>query len=322
MPSADLFIREGDTVPILTDTILDQNGNPVTNLSTVSLVLRSLEAPTPVTLTGTASIVFGATVQYVWSATDTQLAGAGLFSAEWHCTLTTGGTYTFPNDGYRTISIEPSLIDIPQSLVSIPDAKDVLNIPADDDSHDQKILRFLQGVQVIVEGICGPMVPQLIEEWHEGGTTSISLRRRPSTALGMSPILTLMACSEYMGPIEWPLTIVQSPDLGQLYSCMLETRLGRVVRRTAGGGVQPFADQGEQSVHVIYQTGQATIPANIYEGTLEIVRCFYQTGQQGGNEAWGGKSSDESQQAGPMYGAISTIVRGWIGPAKKYPRLA
>lgn len=324
MPTADLFIRAGDTSPALTDTILDASGNTLTTLSSVTLRMRSLQTGTDVALTGIASIVSGANVRYVWSSTDTGAAGPGLYMAEWACTLTGGGTYTYPNDGYRTISIEPALSSIGQTLVSIPDAKDVLNISADDRSHDLKLLRFIQGVQVIVESQCGPVVPQIIEEWHNGGSIRIALRRRPSTALGTSPLLVLMACSEYLGPIEWPLSIVQSPDLAQIYSCMLDARRGVVIRTTAGGGVQPFADQGPMAVHVVYQAGQSKVPANIYEGTLEIVRDFYQKTQQAGPAAWGNSTDhDEYAPSGPPMGfLIAGRVREWLGPMRRRPSIA
>src|ERR1700729_258239 len=110
MPTADLFIRAGDTVPVVTDTILDQNGLAL-NLTgaTVTFRLRSLQSAAPVTLTGTASVTNATlgTVQYAWAAADT--ATSGLYMAEWQVALPGGGTYTFPNDGYRTIAIEQPL---------------------------------------------------------------------------------------------------------------------------------------------------------------------------------------------------------------------
>lgn len=331
MASADLFIRAGDTSPVFTDTILDPvTGSPISNLASVTFTLRSLQGPQPVTLTGTASIVSGAVVQYAWSSTDTATAGAGLYNAEWHYTLTGGQTGTFPNNGYRTISIEYALTNAPQQLVSIADAKEYASIPSSDTTQDEKLLRFITALRPVVESITGPVIPQQYEEWYPGGSVKITLRHRPRPGFGTSPLLTLMSCSEYLGPIEWPLAIIQSPDVGQLYSCMLNARLGQVVRRTAGGGVQPFAGgPGDpQAVHVIYEAGQNFVPANVYEGTLELIRHNFQqtqqaTGRVGGVVPAGGRGEDPDVSAeGIATGLIWGKALSMLSPTKRFPSFA
>jgi hypothetical protein len=320
--SADLFIRAGDTSPIFTDTILDPSGHTVANLSTVTLVLRSLQSAAPVTLTGTASIVSGSSVQYVWASTDTITAGPGLYNAEWDCVLSDGSTYTYPNNGYRTISIEQPLTTAPEELVSIADAKEYANIPSEDTTQDEKLLRFIRSLRPVVEHITGPIIPQQFEEWHDGGNTWIKLLHSPRTGMGTSPILTVLACSEYLGPIEWPLSIITSPDQGQLYSCMVEIRRGRVVRRTAGGGVQAFACQGPQSVHVIYESGQSVVPDNVYEATLELIRNNFQSTQQAnrspGPYPSSGGGGDEQGPRGLIWGRASKL----LAPTRRFPSIA
>jgi hypothetical protein len=326
MASADLFIRAGDTTPAFGDTILDANGSPMLGVTAVTFVLRSLQTAQPVALTGTASIVSGAVVQFAWSAADTLNAGPGLYNAEWHCTLSGGGTYTYPNNGYRTISIEQPLSSAPQQLVSIADAKEYASIPSSDMTQDEKLLRFIRSIRPVVENITGPIIPQQFEEWHDGGATYIVLRHSPKTGMGTTPILQVQACSEYMGPIEWPLAIITSPDQGQLYSCMPEIRLGRVVRRTAGGGVQPFACQGPQSVHVVYTAGQSVVPDNVYEGTLELIRINFQSTQQSTRSPGPYPVRDDETEMGPpgvpMGFLVPGRVRELLSPTKRYPSLA
>jgi len=328
MASADLFIRAGDTTPVFTDTILDAGGNAY-NLTgkTVTFTLRSLQAAAPVALTGTVTVTNAAAgaVSFTWGANDTTNAGAGLYNAEWR--VVTDG-YTYPNDGYRTVSIEQALATAPTQLVSIADAKEYASIPSSDRTQDEKLLRFIKSIRPVVESITGPIIPQQFEEWHDGGASFIKLRHAPRTGYGTSPLLTLMACSEYNGPVEWPLAIVASPDLGQLYSVMLDVRLGRVVRRTAGGAVQAFPNM-LQSVHVIYEAGQTVVPDNVYEGTCELIRVNYQRTQQagrGGVVPAGAEARDDEADMGapgvPLGFLVPGRVRELLSPTKRFPSIA
>ena len=320
MATADLFIRQADVLPTLSNTITDQSGNPV-NLTgaSVSLVLRTLMSSEPITLAGSATVTNAAAgqVQYAWNTADT--ATAGLYNAEWHCSGgSVGGTYTYPNDGYITISVEQSL-NLPggQLLVSLADAKDVLNIASSDRTHDAKIIRFINAIQVIIENMVGPVIPTVREEWADGGQYAIRVRRRPSSALGTSPLLNLMACSEYRGPIEYSLSIIQSPDFGSVYSCMMDT-YGTITRRSAGGGIIAFPSM-PRSVHYWYETGQQTVPWNIYEGTLELLREHYQQTQQMSR----GRSASYLDEDTPTQGVVGYLVSGkvrqWLAPVRKHP---
>jgi hypothetical protein len=315
---ADLTIRQGDTTPTFTEVLTDQNGNQL-NLTgaTCTFVMREMYSAAPVV--NAAMTITNPTygiVTYNWSSTDT--ATAGLYMGEIHVVLSGGGTFTYPNDGYLTIAVEENLLAPNQTLVSLGDAKDVLNVPASDHSHDTKILQFIRAVQVIVEAQIGAVVPRLFDEWYDGGSAAIRLRYRPSTALGTTPLLNLVACSEYIGPIEWPLAIISSPDQGQMYSCMLDVATGTVVRRTAGGAVQAFA-RGPQSVHMVYEAGQSRMPANVYEGTCELLREHYQQTQQVGAPGPGGNQMDEHEALGEL---VSAKVWQWISPMRRHPSVA
>lgn len=325
MASADLFIRAGDISPVLTDTIKDQNGNPY-NLTgkTVTLTLRSLQSASATTLAGTVTVTnpTAGSVQFAWGANDTANAGAGLYNAEWR--VVTDG-YTYPNDGYRVISIEQRLDTAPQELVSVADCKDYGIIPSSDTSQDEKLFRFIAALRPVVEAITGPIIPQQFDEWHTGGHSWITLHHRPRTGYGTSPLLTVLACSEYNGPVEWPLSIVGSPDLGQIYSCMPEVRKGRVVRRTAGGGVQTFP-YGPQAVHVIYEAGQSTVPPNVYEGTLELIRNNYQRTQQATGRMspynQGPDTDEDISPEGIARGMVWGRALQYLSPTKKFPSFA
>lgn len=321
---ADLAIRQGDTLPAMATTILDPYDGvfDLTDCS-VMFVLRAMNASAPIVHRAATIIAARAgTVEYSWQAGDT--ATTGIFAAVFIITTGDGGTYTYPNDGYLEVSVEENLTTSGgATLVSLGEAKDYLNFQASDKTRDAKLLRFIRSIQPSIEFLTGPILPQQFEEWHDGGQTFIILRRRPSTTYATSPILSVQAISEYSGPIEWPLSIVGSPDEGQLYSVQVEPRLGRIVRRTSGGGVQPFPNM-PQSVHVWYTAGQSAVPDNVKEGTLELIRLHFQQTQQGRPRIGGAAAADSDEAPDkPFIGFfIPGKVRELLAPNRRAPAVA
>lgn len=165
-------------------------------------------------------------------------------------------------------------------LVTLARAKSYLGIREADTALDDKIMQFMAWATPEIEQITGPIRPRTFDEWHDGGQHFIRIRRRPSTGYGTTPILDLVSVTEFRGPTPYPLTVVQDPSAGSIYSCMMGQR-GRVVRRSAGGGVMAFP-AGPDSVHIVYRAGQETVPPNVVHGTLELLRENYQGSQQMG----------------------------------------
>lgn len=319
MATPDLSITAGNTLPYFNRTLEyeDQTAVDLTG-KTVTLMLRDLTSPAPVALTGSMTIVNATAgqVSYQFSAQDTAVPGE--YQARF--IVTQGGdTMDFPTDGYLWVEIQSNLVNASQQLVGLGSLKQYLNITATDRRVDSMLMQKIAEVRPVVEEITGPILPQTFDEWHDGGQTYIMLRRRPSTGFGTSPVINLIACSEYNGPIEWPLAVVASPDRGQLYSVMLDVNLGRVVRRTAGGGVMAFP-LGPQAVHVVYQAGQSSVPANVREGTLEILRINYeQTMKVGKGSA---TFADEADTGPPLGFYVPRRVREMLSPNRRFPSLA
>ena len=310
-------IKQGDIGPVLQDTLTLEDGTPI-NLTgaTVQLAVRTLSAPAELTLSGAASVVnpTGGVVQYQWGAGDT--ATPGMFMGTWIVTFTQG-PMTFPTAGYLSIHIEESLAGPVTQLVSLTEAKDYLNVQDSDRRHDEKLIRFIHAVRPIIEDLAGPIIPTVFEEWHDGGQAFIRVRRRPSTTFGTTPILDLIGISEFRGPTEFPLALVESPSRGSMYSAMLDSRTGMVVRRTSGGGSIAFPS-GQQTVHVVYRAGQKTVPANVAEATLELLRVNYQTTQQVGRGRL--TVSDEEDRQQPHMGFfIPGRVRELLGANRRAP---
>jgi hypothetical protein len=320
MPAADLTLKQGDTEPVFARTLVYENGEKV-NLTgaTVTLILRQLTSRESLTLTGTTAITnaLEGGVSYTFSAKDTSIPG--MYMAVWVVVFAHGGgEQTFPTEGYLSIEVQESL-SVPgePQLVGLPEVKNYLEIPADNLIHDQKLIGFIKQVQPLIEFETGPIIPEKYDEWYDGGHPWITLRNRPRTGLNTTPLLRLVACSEYLGPAEWPLAIIPSPDQGQLYSCMVDTRLGRVVRRTAGGGTQPFPYQ-PQAVHVIYEAGQEQVPENVQFAALETIAWWHSTQQPIGRGQM--RSADEDggkPSVGLPYHALSIL-----GPTRRIKGIA
>lgn len=316
--AADVVIKAGDTVPYLNETLEYSDQSPVDlNGKTVALTMRSLTSTDPVTLTGNMTVVdeSNGIVSYQFSSQDTSVPGNYLANI----VVTAGSdTMTFPTDGYLWVEVQPNVTSELRQLVGLADVKDYLNVTASDRRVDSMLVHAIEEVRPLVEQIAGPIIPQQFDEWHDGGQTYVKLRRCPSTGFGTSPVLTLLACSEYNGPIEWPLSIVASPDRGQLYSVMLDLALGRVVRRTAGGGVMGFP-MGPQAVHIVYQAGQASIPANVRRGTLELLR---ENREQIMAVGAGARTRADAIDGTPLGFHISQSVYRLLAPNKRYPSVA
>ena len=321
MPAQDFTIKAGDTAPTLTDTLTYSDGT-IANLTgaSVSFVMRSeqLNAPTILSAASVTNASAGA-VAYTFTATNT--ATAGLYAGNWIVTFSGGVIQTWPTVGYLSIDIEQNLTSAGSTLlVSLPDARDVLNIDAGDRVHDAKIIRFINACQVIVESNVGPVIPRVFEEWHDGGQYAIQVRRRPSTALGTTPVLNLMAASEYRGPIEYAMALIQDPSFGSVYSAMLDT-YGTITRRSAGGGIIAWPSM-PRSIHIFYQAGQSSVPWNVYEGTLELLREHYQQTQQRARGRAAAYADEDTATQAVVGFLVSGKVREWLAPTRRFPSLA
>lgn len=316
----EFIAKQGDSGPAWVDHLTYSNGSLV-NLKgcTVHLVMRSLSSRQPVQLTGQVEIPDPATGEVLYTPSSNDTASYGDFMAVWVVTYPSGSQMTFPTVGYRTVRIEENLTAEDQELVSLGELKDYLNIPPDDRAHDAKLMSFIRGIRPLIEVLTGPIIPRQFDEWYDGGHPWVTLRHRPRAGTGTTPILNVMACSEYLGPVEWPLAIIASPDEGQLYSCMVDLRLGRVVRRTAGGGTQPFPYQ-PQAVHVVYEAGQEQVPENVRLAALETIREAYDTTQAVGR---GRRTvADEQETSLSLAQAFSIHGKRLLAPTRKGPAFA
>lgn len=316
---ADIVWKQGDTAPVYKETFTKSNGGKY-NIegAAIALNMRSLTSSTPVTLTGATAVLNAVEgeVSFTPSFQDTGVPGD--YMATWTVVFPGGSQLTFPTDGYLWITVEENLTHSGlQQLISLPEVKEVFGIPPNDRVHDSQLVGLIEDVRPLIEEHTGPLLPQLFVERFDGGQNIISLTHTPSFGYGTTPILNLLGVSEFRGPIEYPLQIIQNPVYGGIYTCELDPRLGTITRRTAGGGVIAFLP-GRNSVKVEYQAGQETIPANVRRACRETIRWWYQTTQAVGR---GSLTQADSEPQMPMVSLPYHAV-AMLNPTRRYPSLA
>ena len=312
-------IKRGDTHIPFTATLLDINGAAVnlTNASTVTFVMRS-QAGIAAKVSAAAAITnpTGGTVSYTLTTMDSNTAGR--YDAEVLVTWNDTTVSRYPEQGYFSISVEEDLSTPGGArLVSLEELRDALRMSSNDTTFDARLLRLLDAITPAIEHITGPILQRVYQdETYDGGSVFISVRHRP--------IVQVTSVTEFRGPIPYVLTQVPTPDLGSIYSYMFEPA-GRIVRRTVGGGMTPFP-AGPDSVWITYTAGQATVPPNVREAAVRMVKLNWQPEELGGGRAFGGGGSsyvDDNLPTGPPIGfAVPGSVRELLVPNRRHPSIA
>ena len=106
-----------------------------------------------------------------------------------------------------------------------------------------------------------------------------------------------------------------------MYSAMLNAELGTLVRRTSGGGTYAWwsdPSHPQQSVHIVYEAGQETVPANVRRAAAETIRWWWETTQPTGR---GSQVLADMESPKPMV-ALPYHVIAMLNPTKRHPSFA
>lgn len=157
------------------------------------------------------------------------------------------------------------------SLVLLDEAKDTLNITSSAD--DAELQAFIDGITPVVAEIIGPVGVSSFDEFYDGGRgASIALRNRP--------VVAVTAVTEWQ-PDQFVLNYEPfGTSTYSNYGYRVDLSLGTVTR-LYGGLPMPFW-LGQGNIEVTYTAGYATIPDNVRQAALEIIRVGWQP-QQSGN---------------------------------------
>jgi len=105
---SDYTIKEGDLDPAIEAT-LQRDGSPY-DLSTaqrVDIIIGALRDPPAVDAQATITDAANGVVEYAWQSGDTDEPGT--YRTEWVVTTSSGAEATFPDDGYKTVTIQPEV---------------------------------------------------------------------------------------------------------------------------------------------------------------------------------------------------------------------
>lgn len=318
---ADYTLVQGDLLPILTDTLTYANGT-VAEPESVVFTMRALTASEPVILAGASAVVSKAKGEVSFAPGTGDTATTGNYLANWVAKIG-GKQMSFPTQGYLWVTVQENLVTKGGAqIIGLPEVKDHLFIPANDRTHDETLLLMIEAVQPLIENLTGPILPQVYDEWYEGGHATISVRHKPSYGFGTTPVFNVMAVSEYRGPIEYNLSLVGTPTQGGVYSEMAHGQLGLIVRRTSGGGTSPFwrdPNHPAQSVHVTYQAGQERVPQNVTHAAKETIAWWYSTTQESGK---GRNRPADFEQPGRPSVALPYHAEAMLAPTRRAPVVA
>ena len=184
----------------------------------------------------------------------------------------------------------------PRFIISLSDAKDSLNIT--NTAHDEEIREYLAAATDVIEAIAGPVLTRTVVETHDGGESSLLLRNVPVAAVSsVVEASTTLAATDYaFDPLAGTLT--------------------RVI------GIQPWVWRyGFQNIVVTYTVGAGTVPYYVILAARELIRHWYQRGQQAPRPAFGGAAADTDGVYVAGY-AVPNYVVGMLAPAGGIPGIA
>lgn len=314
--TADFTIKQGDLLPAISASLTDSTGAAVDLTgASAAFVLRSSTAAAPVV--NAAATVTAATagkVSYSWATGNTGTAGD--YQAEWIITFPGGGKQTFPSVGYTSVSIQENLSTSSSygRLVSLGDLTRYLQIPSGDKTQQGLLLTFMDSATQVIEYITGPLTATQVERVFNGGGESILLPHKY--------VQSIQQVFENRGLTNYILTEQPLGQSTDAFGYTWDRSINKIVRRGFGGGVTLFPP-GVDNVVVSYTAGVSVIPANVVQATLELIKHWWQLGQQGNRAPFGAPADAASDETGAVIAgfAVPNRVIELLKPTKRTPGL-
>jgi hypothetical protein len=157
-------------------------------------------------------------------------------------------------------------------LVTLPQVKAHLGMPAGDTTHDTELQAFIDAATPIVEYITGPVNPVTTTETLDVAGCSF-------VVLSKVPVISVTSAIEYL--VTQPFTLTAQPpgSTTSNYGYSIDRpESGLITRRGITG--MPMNFLGSTLV-ITYTSGLASVPADIKLAALEDIRGLWQQTQQG-----------------------------------------
>jgi hypothetical protein len=195
-------------------------------------------------------------------------------------------------------------------LVSLNDVRDQLNITPTDRSMDAKLIRFIKAATSVIENITGPILPASRTDVFDGETTYVSLPFRW--------VKSIQLVTETRGITNYTLTEQPLGHSTDAYAYTWDKTVNKIVRRAYGGAVAIFPP-GTNVVSVTYTLGMTTIPDDIQMAAAELIRHWWQFGQQPFRGAFSAQPVDDGGLATVVGYAVPNRVLELLNPWRRHP---
>lgn len=236
------------------------------------------------------------------TAATVTTTGTGLYQGS--LTGTLFGRYRFTFTGSGTNSGGTPWTDVadvfpadPRFIISLSDVKSGLNMPSTVSVNDDELRLYIAAATMVIENIAGPVLQATLVEKYDGGRTSINLRHVP-----IAGVTTIT---------EWGVTLSSANDY------IVNTKSG-VVTRVIGINDFPFR-YGTQQIVITYTVGGSSLNPNVLLAARELVRYWWQWGQQG--QAGRGRSPGTNDVVAAGY-AVPNRVMELLSPETAIPGIA
>jgi hypothetical protein len=158
-----------------------------------------------------------------------------------------------------------------RSLISLGDLRDQLNISATDTTATAKLLRFMQSATDVIQNITGPLMGQSRTDYFDGN--------RETVVLMVRWVQSITTITETLGTTTFTLTEQPLGAGGATQFGYTWDRNTHKITRRANGLTSCFPD-GDGNVAVTYKQGINPLPQDITDATGELIRHWWQNGQQ------------------------------------------
>lgn len=246
----------GDTTELLFTTTSPQGSpaNPTNVVLTITLPDGTVVTPTitnPPAQTGS----------FLYDYVTTQ---AGRHQVHW---LATGAVNEAFNDVFDVRASGSGMI------FGLADAKDSIRAVAGSTSNDDKLRDYIGAVTAVIEALYGIVVQRSFTEQRYGGTDTVSL--------SYQPVVSITSATEYIAGVAYALTQANNPASSTSYGFTFDPQKGSITRRNAGGLRIVIVDE----IWVTYIAGLTIIPDNVLLAARELLRFWWQFGQEGRTNA-------------------------------------
>jgi len=250
--------------------------------------------------TSTPSVVTGAAPVYTSTVPASQV---GAYLLTW---AASGAATDVFADQFTVVA--PSL-----QLISYGDLVDQINISATDTTTSARLRRFIQSATDVVQNITGPVLPVTKTTYFDGGQSSVTLPYKW--------VKSITSVVEWWGGATIYTLTAQTPGSSMGTFNYLWDTSSNSITRYAGGFPTSFFPL-ENSVTVTYVAGMVTIPQDITDATGELVRHWWQHGQQPRSVSFTNPGADDDTGTISVMGyAVPNRVNEMLAPYARRPAI-